>query len=131
MLHMIYNKITEMSTPQGEGSWASSLCVNATTNIFHNEMDCTYTLISVPLQKKSMMSYQFLFWLNDANILGIKLNPNVAMFFSGLLVTHRQDKFVNTRNGNNNDIFMNVSSYGNQRLFCHIKKSFQRTTGNN
>ena len=56
-----YGDINLKTTLQGSGSWASNLCVNATTNTFHNEMDCTYTLISVPRQKKSMIRIHFSF----------------------------------------------------------------------
>ena len=97
--------------------------VNATTHIFHNEIDYTYTLTSVPLQNKSMKM------CNDSNILGINQNPKFSMFFFGLLVTHRQHAVQGNESGNSNDIFMNVSSYDNKHLFCHIKKLFQRTAG--
>ena len=34
------------------GLWQSSICVNAVTKLFHIEKDITYTLITVPKQKK-------------------------------------------------------------------------------
>ena len=121
-----HGDISLKATPQGSGSWTSNLCVNATTKCFHTEKDCTYTLISVPRQKKSMGKFKFLFQLNDENLLVINLNPDVAVLFSGLLVTHRQTSVRSNKKGNMDDIYINVSSYGNQRLFCHIKKSFER-----
>ena len=36
----------------GYGLWQSSVCINAQTGIFHTEKDSTYTVITVPSQKK-------------------------------------------------------------------------------
>ena len=48
-----YGDIGMKVTSTGRGCWSSNLCVNATTGLFHNEEDCTYTIICVPLQVKS------------------------------------------------------------------------------
>ena len=51
------------------GLWQSSICVNAQTRIFHTEKDSTYTVITVPLQKKKHNRYEFLFKINESNAL--------------------------------------------------------------
>ena len=35
-------------TTIGRGIWSTCLCVKAITGLFHNEDDCTYTIISIP-----------------------------------------------------------------------------------
>jgi hypothetical protein len=110
-----------------DGCWQSSLCVDAVTGQFHNEQDCTYTLISVPRQdtiesNKNSNKYHFLFELTKKKRLNIPLFPGVSFIFSGLFLTHRQHIVQGTIG--NQDKFFNVASYGNKRLFNHIKKSF-------
>ena len=110
-----------------DGCWQSSLCVDAVTGEFHNEQDCTYTLISVPKQEtiesnKKCNKYHFLFKLTENRRLNIALHPGVSFIFSGALLTHRQHSVEN--NTMKNEQFFNVASYGNKRLFNHIKKSF-------
>ena len=75
-----YGKIGIKPTPIGRGIWSTCLCVNATTGLFHNEDDYMYTIISVPLQLKSVNMYKFLFQLNDRNIIGVEMNPNLSLF---------------------------------------------------
>ena len=113
-------------TSTGYGSWSSNLCVNATTDLFHTEDDCTYTIISVPLQSKSQNKYKFLFQLNESSTIGIELIPNTSFMFSGMLLTHRQAVDDQVMNDQGSDISINISSYGNKRIFSHIRKSFER-----
>lgn len=110
-----------------DGCWQSSLCVDAITNDFHNEQDCTYTLISVPRQEtivsnKNGNKYHFLFQLTENKRLNIPLHQGVSFIFSGVFLTHRQHRVQD--NSVLHDNFFNVASYGNKRLFNHIKKSF-------
>ena len=113
-------------TSNGRGCWSSHISVNATTGLFHNEDDCTYTTISVPSQKKINRHYQFLFQFSEGNTIGIDMTQNVSFVFSGKLLTHRQSSYQTGLNSNESDVFLNVSSYGPKRLFSHIRKSFER-----
>ena len=90
MLHLQdeHGNIGMKCTTTGRGIWSTCFSVNATTGLFHNEDDCTYTVISVPSQLKSVNRYKFLFQLNERNIIGVELNPNLSFIFSGILLTH-------------------------------------------
>ena len=106
------------------GCWQSSICVNAQTKKLHTEDDCTYTLISIPNQnrpKESQVRYDFLFNLTGNDSLNIPLKPGVSFMFSGLFLTHRQNKSIEVTA--KNDIFFNIASYGNKRLFHHLRKT--------
>jgi len=111
------------------GCWQTSICINAETKEYHTEHDCTYTLISVPnhsVPKPSLSSskYDFLFRLTDNQSINITLKPGISLMFSGLFLTHRQNKSNDTTDTENN--FFNIASYGNQRLFNHIRKTYNR-----
>ena len=115
------------------GMWQSSICVNARTTIYHTEDDATYTLCKIPDQpttKNSTMTYKriFLLKLNDDITLSIPLVLNLCYVFTGSLLTHRQhcDKSCY----HDNSAFFNIISYGNKRLFSHIKTSFLRNKNN-
>ena len=121
-----YGDVGMKMTCTGLGSWSSNLCVNATTGVFHNEDDCTYTIICVHFQLQSINKYGFLFKMDDSNTIGIELKSNTSILFSGLLLTHRQGTDDVVRNKEGSDIFLNISSYGNKHLFSRIRKSFER-----
>ena len=111
------------------GCWQTSICVDAQTSHFHTENDCTYTLISVPDQvcfKSSANSnnYSFIFKLSNTELINLNLIPGVSFIFSGMYLTHRQNK--NRDETSTNDVFFNVASYGNKRLFNHIRKSINK-----
>ena len=108
------------------GCWQTSVCINAQTSDFHIEKDCTYTLISIPRQEyfKSTTkkdAFNFIFKLSKTEMVNIELVPSLSFIFSGLFLTHRQNK--NTENNTSNDVFFNIASYGNKRLFHHLRKS--------
>ena len=104
------------------GCWASSICVNAETQILHTENDCTYTIICAPRQMEITSKYEFNFCFNSTNNLSIVMNSGVSFMFSGLLLQHKQYKL----NPNNDEIFYNFSAYGNQRLLRHLKQTLFR-----
>jgi len=112
-----------------DGCWQMSLCVDAKTDEFHNESDCTYTLISIPRQSyltnnSTCNRYHFLFQLTGRKNLNVPLYPGTSVLFSGMYLTHRQHHIADTSSSTN--VFFNVASYGNKRLFNHIKKSFNK-----
>ena len=110
------------------GMWQTCICENAQTEQLHTENDCTYTVISVPVQdeKESIQpEYTFLFKLKEkSGSVGIKMDPGVTFLFSGKYLTHRQFRNVNV--SSNNATFFNVASYGNKRLFSHLKSTIKR-----
>ena len=111
------------------GAWQSQTCVNASTSILHTERDCTYTLISVPQQKlkrykKSKMDSTFIFQLNNGISITFPLQGGLSFVFSGLFLTHLQH--YPNHQGNNDESFYNMASYGNKKLLCHLRCSFIR-----
>ena len=113
-----------------DGCWQTSLCADAITGEYHNEQDCTYTLITIPQQEgidlnKTSDVYNFLFHLTGRKYMNIPLYPGISLLFSGAFLTHRQHRIENKPL--KNQPFFNIASYGNKRLFNHIKKSFNKT----
>ena len=112
----------------GSGLWSSCVSVNATAGILHTEKDCTYTLITVPKQHKMVKGYNFLFHLNTENICQLSLNEDISLLFSGLCLSHKQ--IYDVLPVKDDDLFINLSSYGNQKLFTHLRKLFSRNINN-
>ena len=109
------------------GLWQSSICINAETTQLHTENDCTYTVITVPKQdiiKESTDEYTFLFDLKKGETVGVKMVYGISFMFSGKYLTHRQAH--NESTANKNSVFVNLASYGNSKLYNHIKKTIER-----
>ena len=106
------------------GVWQSQVCVNATTKEFHIEIDCSYTLISVPKQKikKNHLIANFYFKIQEETLFSIRMKPDVKFMFSGYYLTHRQE----SKSQKEDDTLFNVAAYSNNRMFSHIRKSFHR-----
>ena len=112
-----------------DGAWQSPVCVNTSLSILYTECDCTYAMISIPLQKikrskKSKMDSMFIFRLNKDSTISLPLQSGLSFVFSGLFLTHRQNYPNHLQN--NQETFYNVASYGNTKLFNHLRCSFQR-----
>ena len=95
----------------------------------HVEEDVTYTSIVVPeqnskLQKFHGNKYEFLFMLNETNIIALPMIENVSFIFSGIFLVHCQNG--NESKKKDESVFINLSSYGNKKLFNHMRKSFFR-----
>ena len=117
------------------GLWQSSICVNAVTKLFHIERDVTYTLITVPKQKKVKSGCKknretfFLFKLNNDNCIAIPMIDQTSFIFSGTMLTHRQfsmDGYMNKKKRECINPYFNIASYGNEKLFRHIRTSLNR-----
>ena len=109
------------------GMWQSSICINAETTKLHTENDCTYTVITVPEQNKKQNpvdEYMFLFELKKGDTIGIKMCHGISFMFSGKYLSHRQAH--NESNSKKNSVFVNIASYGNEKLYNHIKKTIGR-----
>ena len=109
-----------------EGIWQTCMCVNAQTTEFHTEMDCTYTLIHVPSQEpeQSAGKYNFVFQLSPSMNISIHMKAGLSFMFSGKFLTHRQSCDKDGRDSTGT--FINFASYGNARLYRHIRNSFER-----
>ena len=109
-----------------DGIWQTCMCVNTETQQFHTEMDCAYTLIHVPNQHKlnTQRIHYFSFQLSNEMNISFDLKAGTSLMFSGQCITHR--KLCNTSHKDSNDVFINFASYGNARLYRHIRNSFLR-----
>ena len=101
--------------------WESTLSINAVTKHFHTEDDVTYTIIDIPSQAKRTKSnqYHFLFQFSKKYSIRIPMNIGTTIVFSGKLLTHRQSSMI--FDNADDDLFFNFGSYGNKKLYNHIK----------
>ena len=111
------------------GSWNTHIFVDGVTQNFHSEKDCAYTCIHVPKQDKIIDTCiesqpTFLFKLNDNQRIMLPLTMPVSFMYNAQLITHRQAYYPD--NTQNMTSFINVSSYGNEKIFNHLRKTFQR-----
>ena len=109
------------------------LCENARTELFHQELDASYTMISVPpydleLRDKSITKYKFQFRWNvpeDNQFKGVNfiLDEGTSLYYNGFGLFHRQ-----IPNQKNYDLssFWNLSMYHNKRLWYTIFKSIEK-----
>ena len=102
------------------------MCVDAETTEYHTELDCIYTLIHIPHQVRSKASekYHFIFKLSNDISYSIPLKVGVSILFSEQYITHHQSCSTEDKAGD--DTFFNFASYGNARLFRHIRSTFSR-----
>ena len=106
----------------GNGCWKTVMCVNAQTSELHSENDVTYTTITSPKQTGLKSKYSFIFQVNERTKLKVLMNSGVNIVFSGTFLVHHQ-QCIKQFDG---DIFFNFSSYGNKKLFTHLKQTIKR-----
>ena len=108
------------------GTWQQYVYVNAVSRGVYIEKDVTYTVINVPTQQMggSDIKYHFRFKLRKGYNVSIPLTYGVSITFLGKLLKHRQS--CNVVESTDDKLFINFVSYGNKRLFSHIKKIFIR-----
>ena len=105
------------------GLWMTAICLTCQTEKLHTEDDLTYTVISVPEQELTEHEPFFMFELMNKFTLGIKMEAGLSFLSSGKYLTHRQViPDSSSKDGN----FINVASYGNRRLYIHIKSTVKR-----
>ena len=75
------------------GLWQSKVCINVSTDKWHTENDCSYTLVSMPKQEYKP-NYVFFFQLNSKKQIGIPIVAGVSFMSSMKLLTHRQQKIA-------------------------------------
>ena len=110
------------------------LCNDARTEEFHQEIDSSYTLIGIPIQKTNntlsdkLCQYKFQFrWnpIDEMNSYGVDIGlfDGMVLYYNGIGLFHRQvpcnDNFMDNS-------FWNLSMYHNYRLFRSISKSINR-----
>ena len=57
---------------------------------------------------------------------------NTSFFFSGTYLTHRQfseDGYQNENDRESKNKYYNIACYGNERLYRHLRLTFQRCLG--
>ena len=94
----------------------------------YNEEGCTYTLIHVLKQENEdkCNAYKFKFAINSKHNITIPLVDYTTIMFSGLMLTHRQT--FEPDESHEKATFVNFGSYGNRKLFNHIRRSVLRNT---
>ena len=98
------------------------LNINVMVGLFHTEHDITYTLCCFPKQingKSIRGCIDFLFQLNSNMQLKFNIFEGFNEIYSGMLLTHLQD-----RKNNHVDI-MNATGYCNQQFFHHLRSSLK------
>ena len=105
------------------GLWQSSICVDCQTSSFHTENDCSYTIITTPKQEKKCAPI-FLFELQKGLTIGLQMDPGLSFMFSGKYLYHRQ--MVLDNNDINEQAYINLASYGNDKLFNHFRSTVKR-----
>ena len=66
-----------------------------------------------------------MFQLNHKYIVSLPLFEGTTLLFSRKLITHRQS--CNVFESTDEELFLNVASYGNEKLYNHIRDSFIRS----
>ena len=110
------------------------ICEEAETNLFHQECDSSYTLISVPFwdincfkESNTLKGERnFIFkWTfsnkpnNDQKYLPLKMKDGITILFSGYGCYHRQNR-------TNNGVFWNMASYQNKPFYDKLRSSIIR-----
>ena len=114
-------------TVSESGMWYSSVSLSCQTTYLHTEDDCTYTVITVPKQEDNEHNnpeYNFIFHLKKGQTIGLKMDTGLTILFFGKYLTQWQSESENM--STSNDIFINFPSYGNERLYNHLKKTINR-----
>ena len=113
----------------GIGCWNAFLYANGRTDNLHTEVDCAYTLITVPNQKRKQNTKLdnkplFVFKLSEKQQILFPLSNGLSFVYNGRFVMHRQAYYPDEEDSKN--VFYNLSSYGNEKIFNHLRKTFER-----
>ena len=96
---------------------------------FHNEEDMSYTLLSVPPQEafkfrdKTGVYFQFHF---VDEIVNVSMDVGSVVYFNGYFIEHRQC----IKKKEPGESFVNLSAYGNKRLFTNLRSTCKRLLQN-
>ena len=91
--------------------------------------DCTYTLIKIPSQNKTMNGKKgivriFMIHINKHMVISLPLYQNLTFLYSGKFITHRQ--YCDNNCYSNGSLFYNIGSHGNKIIYSHLRQSFLR-----
>ena len=122
-------KLLTTNATSNIGCWNTFMFVNGTTADYHREDDCAYTFITIPKQtfevsKAGNIQPTFLFQIDEEKVLSMSMTDNLTFFYNGSFVIHRQSYKPSVDDAKNK--FYNVSSYANEKLFDHLRNSFDR-----
>ena len=111
------------------GCWNMFLSINAMTEHLHTENDCGYNVIKVPTQefewkRKDIQMPVFIFNMNKKQQIALPLQTKTSFMYYGKFVTNRQHYRCNT--DRSCETFINLASYSNEKLFNHLRKTFER-----
>ena len=111
------------------GCWNTFLYVDGRTHNLHTEKDCAYTLITVPSQVMNknlplVNKPMFLFKIGKKEQIMLPLVNNMSFVYNGKFIMHRQA--YTPSNNSYSRKFFNMSSYGNEKLFNHLRRTFDR-----
>ena len=130
-IHGLQHDIGDINMKEVQGTnsglWMTSICDTCQTTNLHTENDCTYTVVTVPKQVKyptGNPEYNFLFDLKKGQTIGIRMEHGVTFMYTGRYLMHRQ--CLNENAESDNGTFINFASYGNERLYNHLKSSVKR-----
>jgi len=124
------SNIMKETATSSHGFWNTMLYVNGCTDGLHTEKDCTYTLITVPQQSFTISSKalreqpMFIFKLKDKQQLILPLVRGMTFVYNGRFMTHCQE--YSRQVEDKGPPFFNISSYGNEKIFNHLRKTFSR-----
>ena len=112
-----------------DGCWNAILNVDGRTENLHTEKYCMYTFTTVPKQVVNtsiplMHKPFFIFKINERTQIMLPLTEFTSFVYSAKLLTHRQAYTPYQNKGTPK--FYNISSYGNEKLFNHLRKSIER-----
>ena len=107
-----------------DGCWHASICMSAETKGLHTEEDCSYDLITVP---KNVIKdrHDFVFQLKRNKHMNLQMKPGTSFIFSGVCLTHRQNRLIVAKSKEDDGQFFNIAPNGNRRLFSHIRSSLK------
>ena len=116
-----------------DGCFSTWVCKNARTELFHQEIDSSYTLIGSPINctnvnEESNGKYKFQFRWNSIDCdnthgIDIALFSGIALYYNGFCLFHRQ---VPSCPNFESMIYWNLSMYHNHRLYSSISSSIHR-----
>ena len=73
-----------------QGLWYPQCCAQVTTFLLHIENDCSYTLITVPKQRKKELTCVFLFKIDEKRHIDFPMIQHVSFMYSTNFLTYCQ-----------------------------------------
>ena len=143
--HHLSKEILKCGVDKNCISTSNWVCQNAATKEFHQELDSSYTIVTVPqwdhedlkLNNKFIGRTKFVFkWTNDTEInqsyFPIELTDGLSMSFTGFSCSHCQERIINsTRSTGTNTTSTSTTSCSRTSLSTSETTSAVTATTNN